>query len=243
MARTNNLTDFLTDVADAIKNKKGDDTPILASEFDTEITNLPSGGSSSVVLDGTMKFQGSTFSTLPEWLANANGWDNYTTMDYMFYDCKSLTTIPLIDMSKVTNMNHMFYDCKSLTTIPLIDTSNVTNMNQMFYDCKSLTTIPLIDTSKVTSMQSMFLNCKSLTTIPLIDTSKVTTMESLVYGCKFLTNESLDNILQMCINASLYTKEKVLTSMGLNSNYYPATTIQSLPHYQDFINAGWTIGY
>lgn len=44
MARTNNLTNFLTDVADAIKTKKGDSTPILASDFDTEIENLPSGG-------------------------------------------------------------------------------------------------------------------------------------------------------------------------------------------------------
>lgn len=44
MARTNNLTNFLTDVANAIKNKKGDTTDIPASEFDTEIINLPSQG-------------------------------------------------------------------------------------------------------------------------------------------------------------------------------------------------------
>ena len=44
MARTNNLTNFLTDVAAAIKNKKGSQTDIPASQFDTEITNLPSGG-------------------------------------------------------------------------------------------------------------------------------------------------------------------------------------------------------
>lgn len=44
MARTDNLTNYLTDVASAIKEKKGDSTPILASNFDTEIANLPSGG-------------------------------------------------------------------------------------------------------------------------------------------------------------------------------------------------------
>ena len=48
MARTDNLTNFLTDVATAIKNKKGDTTAIKASEFDTEITNLPSGGEREV---------------------------------------------------------------------------------------------------------------------------------------------------------------------------------------------------
>lgn len=44
MARINNLTNFLTDVATAIKNKKGSETPIPAADFDTEITNLPSQG-------------------------------------------------------------------------------------------------------------------------------------------------------------------------------------------------------
>ena len=44
MARINNLSNFLTDVATAIKNKKGSETPIPAANFDTEITNLPSQG-------------------------------------------------------------------------------------------------------------------------------------------------------------------------------------------------------
>lgn len=44
MARTNNLTDFLTDVANAIKEKKGAVTNIPAANFDTEILNLPSQG-------------------------------------------------------------------------------------------------------------------------------------------------------------------------------------------------------
>lgn len=44
MARIDTLANFLTDVATAIKNKKGDSTSIKASDFDTEITNLPSGG-------------------------------------------------------------------------------------------------------------------------------------------------------------------------------------------------------
>lgn len=46
MARTDTLTNYLTDVATAIKTKKGDNTPIQASSFDTEIANLPSGGGS-----------------------------------------------------------------------------------------------------------------------------------------------------------------------------------------------------
>lgn len=44
MARVNNLTNFLNDVASAIKQKTGDNTPIPASDFDTEILSIETGG-------------------------------------------------------------------------------------------------------------------------------------------------------------------------------------------------------
>ena len=50
MARTDTLINFLTDVAAAIKAKKGDSRPIPAANFDTEIANLPSGGGDNSVL-------------------------------------------------------------------------------------------------------------------------------------------------------------------------------------------------
>ena len=44
MARIDNLSNFLTDVGKAIKAKKGDETPIPAKNFDTEIENMQTGG-------------------------------------------------------------------------------------------------------------------------------------------------------------------------------------------------------
>ena len=44
MARVNNLSNFLTDVASAIKTKKGSETAIPAANFDTEILTIPSQG-------------------------------------------------------------------------------------------------------------------------------------------------------------------------------------------------------
>lgn len=44
MARTNNLTNFLNDVATAIKTKLGDSTSIPASDFDTEILRIETVG-------------------------------------------------------------------------------------------------------------------------------------------------------------------------------------------------------
>ena len=111
-----------------------------------------------------------------------------TSMESMFSGCTSLTTIPLLDTSKVTNMYNMFHNCSSLTTIPQLDTSNVTGwISSMFYNCTSLTTIPLLDTSKVTSTIRMFYSCTSLTTIPLLDTSNVTDMAYMFYSCTSLT--------------------------------------------------------
>lgn len=45
MARTDSLGNFLTDVAEAIREKKGTSDLISAEDFDTEIANLPGGGS------------------------------------------------------------------------------------------------------------------------------------------------------------------------------------------------------
>lgn len=44
MARTDNLTNFLTDVADSIREKKGTTESIKASDFDTEIESISGGG-------------------------------------------------------------------------------------------------------------------------------------------------------------------------------------------------------
>lgn len=44
MADTSNLTQFLTDVATAIKNKKGTTNKIPAANFDTEISSIETGG-------------------------------------------------------------------------------------------------------------------------------------------------------------------------------------------------------
>ena len=43
MADTSNLTNFLEDVADAIREKKGTQDPIAAANFDTEIKNIETG--------------------------------------------------------------------------------------------------------------------------------------------------------------------------------------------------------
>lgn len=112
---------------------------------------------------------------------------NVTNMSNMFYNCKSLITIPQLDTSKVTSMNRMFARCSSLTSIPELDTSKVTNMNEMFNSCSSLTSIPQLNTSNATSLFSMFGGCSKLTAIPQLNTSNVTDMGNVFYNCFSLT--------------------------------------------------------
>lgn len=50
MARIDNLTNFLTDVADAIRDKKGTTGLIQASNFDTEIASIETGGGGGIAI-------------------------------------------------------------------------------------------------------------------------------------------------------------------------------------------------
>ena len=90
-------------------------------------------------------------------------------------------------------------------------------------------------------MNHMFNNCTSLKEIPQLNTSNVTNMSVMFYSCNKLTDTSIDNILQFCITAKI--KNGTLKYLGFDSNAYPINRIEALPHYQDFLDAGWAIGY
>ena len=235
MARTDTLGNFLTDVASAIREKKGTTDTILASNFDTEIASIEGGvdineyvsdtitkGGSSLggwtktiiklrsplTVEGTSAeymFCGYSLNELPQLDTS-----NVNRMDHMFSSCAKLTTIPQLDTSNVVNMDSMFYNCTNLTTIPQLDTSNVFRMSYMFGSCTNLTAIPQIDTSNVTIMDYTFYNCSNLTTIPQLNGEKLTDIVSAFNGCKSLEN----------FNGIINLGQAYSTSTSANSNYY-----------------------
>ena len=235
MARTNTLGNFLTDVASAIRKKKGTTDTILASNFDTEIASIESGVDINEYLSDT----------ITKGTSSSGGWLKTiiklrspltvegTSAEYMFYGCP-LNELPQLDTSNVKDTTSMFDGCKNLTTIPQIDTSNVTRMNQMFYHCSNLTTIPQIDTSKVTTMTYMFGYCSNLTTIPQIDTSMVANMAYMFNGCNSLTTipqlngekiTILSGAFSDCrllenFNGIINLGKDYLTSQSANYDYY-----------------------
>lgn len=147
-----------------------------------------------------------------------------------------------LDISKGTLNNTAPNIISLFTVVDIPNSGSITNMSKMFYGCPRLETIKCLDTSNTTNMSQMFYNCKVLKNIPILDTSKVTNFLQTFSLCPKLTEETLDNILVMCINATSYTGTKTLYYL-LGGAAYSASKIQSLPHYQDFIDAGWTIGY
>ena len=188
MARTNSLGNFLTDVANAIREKKGTTDTILASNFDTEIASIESGVDINEYLSDTIT---SGTDALPGWLKTVKKIRNPLTVEgtsatYMFYRYP-LNELPQLDTSNIINMSYMFGYCNNLTTIPQIDTSNVTDISFMFNSCTSLTTIPQINTSNATNMRFMFNNCARITTIPQINTSNVTDISFMFNSCTSLT--------------------------------------------------------
>ena len=103
-----------------------------------------------------------------------------TTCFTWFQNCTSLTTINGIEnlnTENVRDMDYMFYNCSSLSTLDLsgFNTANVISMEMMFCNCSKLTTIYAssnFTTSDVMSSSSMFTGCTSLVGAIKYDSSK-----------------------------------------------------------------------
>ena len=123
---------------------------------------------------------------------------NATSMDSLFYNCKSLKTLNGFEdyrAAKATNMSHVFYNCSSLKSITIgeyFNSESATTMRSMFYGCTSLTTIngfSRLKTATVTDMSYMFHNCSSLTSLTFgsnFNTSNVNDMTEMFSNCSSL---------------------------------------------------------
>lgn len=176
MARTDTLGHFLTDVADAIREKKGSVDTIAAEDFDTEIENLPSGGGKYA--PRAISFYGYTGSELNYELENLD-MSNLTSIAYLFSNTRIISFDSNdydFDTSNVSDAHNMFYNNGYITTADLsaMDLSNVTNTSQMFYSCSHLTSfsLPTNFASALTAgtkvmIANMFQSCKALTSLDL----------------------------------------------------------------------------
>ena len=125
-----------------------------------------------------------------------------------------------------------------------INTGQLLNFASAFARASDVIEIKGIDVRRATTLNSMFYQCGNLVHIPVLNPASVKSDNSLTGmfdGCPKLSDESLNNILQMCVNAIVYTGTKTLKQIGLTAEQ--ATKCQTLPNYQAFLDAGWTTGY
>ena len=259
--------EYLEDIADSIREKNGTQETYKPSEMSDAIDNIQSGADLSEYFKATIgegqngrpsvlkmikkipstttvegetlsyAFAGVEFSELP--MLDTS---NVTSMMFMCYNCPNLTTVPLYDTSKVTDMQSAFASCSSLKSVPNFNTPLLTNLQNAFA-YSGLEAAPQINTSNVGTTKNTFSSCNQLTTVPIYNLPNNRNFQNMFTNCSKLTDTSIDNILQMCISATIYSGTKTLVILGFNSTNYPSSRIQALPHYQDFINAGWSIGY
>ena len=97
--------------------------------------------------------------------------------DYMFRDCTSLTTAPVLPATTLANhsYNGMFYGCSSLTEAPALPATTlaICCYQYMFSYCTSLVEAPKLPATKLTERcyQWMFEGCSNLNKITMLATN------------------------------------------------------------------------
>lgn len=240
MAET--IVELLTDVADAIREKKGSSEPINAQNFAEEIRSIESGGS------------GWTGHADAEGL-KAIGWDdediayyqkhgvNWNEEDDEYHkvtdDNKALygvltadniqdykdriVYLPKIDFSN-KGMVNKFKDCSAMVAIPMIDTSSATSFYGTFAYCHNLRCLPPLNTENVTRFDIAFYGCYNLLFLPPLNLSKVTTFSQwLQFCCSITVLNEINN--DIAINFTQFTGNAYSLKRILGVNVEKATRL------------------
>ncbi len=163
----------------------------------------------------------------------------------------SVTKVNILNNIVPTSCAYWFHNCYNLTeiiNIENLDTRLVTNMSDMFATCENLVAdISCFDTSNVTNMEHMFANQMNddfygawqVTGWQHFDVSNVTNMQRIFYDGGWRGGTATD-VLDFCIRASKIPSENKKLSY---TNGPSSSDVSSCENYQDFLDAGWTIGY
>lgn len=179
------LTDKLTNIANAIREKGGTTEKLTLDAMPTAINALSTGGGGGVnipdeafVISGDCNY----WDYYGKWdkfiTAYANKWstNNIFNATSMFHNSK-LETIPFelnFDNTTTSSCNNAFYACTELKEIGKIVNMYPDNIGYMFYACNRLRYLPQFENINLTQFQtqsyssgtSIFKECYSLRSIP-----------------------------------------------------------------------------
>ena len=183
-------------------------------------------------------------------LLSKTNWNGITALpeycyNYMFGDCRSLTTAPTLPATTLANgcYSCMFQSCTSLTTAPELPATTLENVcyQSMFNGCTSLTTAPELPTTTLTNecYAYMFQDCRSLTTAPELP---ATTLANGCYSYMFQGCRSLNSIkcLATNISASDCTSAWVAGVASIGT-FVKATNMTGWTTGVNGIPSGWTV--
>ena len=161
----------------------------------------------------------------------------------MFWNCSSLTSVPNITTSnKLWCITRMFQGCTNITTLSLFDVSGVNEAGEVFDNCVNLVSVPNFNFSILTNLQSAFYNCYNLTSVPQFYAPKLLNIRKTFAYCNNLSNESIQNIINICLNANIPAANKNLMVSSTDSPFYKTNITNS--RYSNRLSAlssaGWS---
>lgn len=226
MAKSDNLKDYLVDLADAIREKKGTTAKINPQDFASEIASIESGSGNGWTghadAEG-LRAIGWTDEDIAYYQENGVDWDEeddhlhlvsednkalygVLTADNISTYKDRIVYLPKIDTSALTTMQNLFNGCREMVALPMLDISNVTNIAGVFYNCYQLRCIPPLDWSKVKQSASAnaFNGCTSLRTLDVSNLPLGGNIYGMFYQCASLREVNLADSSQVTNAGSLF---------------------------------------
>lgn len=214
MAKNNSLKDFVEDIADAIREKKGTEDKINPQDFADEIRDIHEEvdmlGFSKI---GYTKDNDGGIQEAIDYAYNlAKGWnpdgstakmfrynghlrflpylpfDNAVDTSFMFQGCIGLNIIANKEIPTTGDCNRMFEKCAALFKAPKM-VNPITDATFMFSECSSLREVDtlIFDKNRAgVNAGQLFSNCKNLIKVTLKDTESITYWFAAFSNCEAL---------------------------------------------------------
>lgn len=232
MARVDNLSNFLTDIASAIRVKTGSTESITPNNFDIEIQNIKPklDGISQVSLAYTNS------SDAAQEILNSINTANLKTYADMFNCCYNLTYIPSFEYNtSINNAMNMFNGCSNITAIPNLDYTKFYNKANMFQGCLRLTDISNIEGHNIGNY--MFANCYNIIDInynmtingifTFANCYNITNLSPLIKFSYSNTNYCFSNCRNL-VEATIYDNQFLSDSMQANGWFSHCYNLQTV---------------
>lgn len=234
MSKSDNLQDLLTDVANAIRERKQTTELINPQDFSKEIKTINYHGYTGHADADGLKAIGWTDEDISYYQTYGVDWNEEDDNKHLVSDDNKalygvltasniseykerIIYLPKIDTSGIKNMSSKFEACHNMIALPFIDTSSATNVGRLFYMCYSLRTIPPLDTSNATYMLSFLSDCHALIYCPHIDTRKSTNSSYLLYLCYSLTEVPNIDLSEGCRITAIFYNTYSLRSVKFDA--------------------------